>query len=110
MHWIFAHLIGDYILQNDWMAINKKNNSWICLLHVILYMIPFIFCNLLIWQLIIIAIEHFIQDRTNIVTWTMKIKGSEPFSKPPFAPWSIILMDNIYHILFIALIAKVNLI
>lgn len=25
MHWIFAHLIGDYLLQNDWMA---KGKNW----------------------------------------------------------------------------------
>ena len=24
MHWIYAHLIGDYILQNDWLAEGKK--------------------------------------------------------------------------------------
>lgn len=24
MHWIFAHLIGDYLIQNDWMALHKK--------------------------------------------------------------------------------------
>lgn len=29
MHWIFAHLIGDYIFQNDWMAMNKKVQAFI---------------------------------------------------------------------------------
>jgi hypothetical protein len=25
--WILAHLIGDYLLQNDWMAENKKKRK-----------------------------------------------------------------------------------
>ncbi len=34
MHWIYAHLIGDYLLQNDWMAKGKKQKSWICAIHI----------------------------------------------------------------------------
>ncbi len=41
MPWIFAHLIGDYLLQNDWMAARKKENSLVCLIHIVTYMLPF---------------------------------------------------------------------
>lgn len=105
MNLIIAHLIGDYIIQNDWMARGKKRSSFICLIHVTTYLIPFLFTDLLYWQIILIGIEHFLQDRTNIVYWTMKIKGSELFAKE-LAPWSIIITDNIYHILFIIWIAS----
>lgn len=106
MHWIYAHLIGDYLLQNDWMALNKKNNSRICAIHVLSYMIPFTFYGFEWWQLSLIGIQHFLQDRTNFVVWLMKAKGSEKFATGPCSPWSIIVTDNIIHILAIALIAS----
>lgn len=102
MHWIYAHLIGDYILQTDWMSQNKKTKTLPCVIHILTYLIPFLLTNIIWWKIILIGIEHFIQDRTNIVVDFMKLTGSEDFTKPPFAPWSIILVDNIFHILFIA--------
>jgi hypothetical protein len=106
LHWSLAHLIGDYLLQNDWMAINKKKSSWACLYHVLSYLAPFFFCNLELWQILAIGIQHFVQDRTNLIIWFMKIKGSEVFATGPCSPWSIIFTDNIVHILFIALITS----
>ena len=105
VNWIFAHLIGDYLIQNDWMAKEKKRSSLICAYHVLLYLVPFLFASLTWWQIALIGVQHFIQDRTNIVVWLMRLKGSENFTRPPFAPWSIILTDNILHVLFIAWIA-----
>lgn len=106
MHWIYAHLIGDYLLQNDWMALNKKQSSWHCLVHVVVYMVPFLFTGLLFWQIILIGVQHFLQDRTQFVVWLMKVKGSEKFGTGPCAPWSIIVTDNILHILFMAGVAS----
>jgi len=106
MHWIYAHLIGDYLLQNDWMAFGKKQKSWICAVHVAIYMLPFLFCNFAWWQLAIIAGQHFAQDRTGFVVWLMKVKGSEQFATGPCSPWSIIVTDNIIHILTIAVVAS----
>jgi hypothetical protein len=34
---IIGHLVGDFLLQNDWMAANKKKNSWVCLLHCLIW-------------------------------------------------------------------------
>ena len=104
MHWIYAHLIGDFLLQTDWMAQGKKQNSWICLVHVITYMVPFLLTDLVWWQLLCIAVQHFLQDRTDFVLWLMLRSGKEQFTQPPSAPWSIIVVDSIVHILFIALI------
>lgn len=106
MHWIYAHLIGDYLLQNDWMAFGKKQKSWICLVHVVIYMIPFLFCSFAWWQLATVAAQHFAQDRTGFVMWLMKTKGSEKFATGPCSPWSIIVTDNILHILTIGFIAQ----
>jgi hypothetical protein len=104
MHWIYAHLIGDYLLQNDWMAKGKNTNSWICTIHVVIYMLPFIFTELAWWKLLLIAVEHWLQDRTDFVLWTMRITGRHEFAAQPLAPWSIIVTDNIFHILWIAMV------
>lgn len=98
-----AHLIGDYLLQNDWMAQNKKKSTFHCLVHIITYMIPFLFLGFhLSWvQFILIAIQHFITDRTMIVYKFMLWKGQPIFASEPMYPWSVIVMDNILHIVWI---------
>jgi hypothetical protein len=107
MHWIFAHLIGDYLLQNDWMAKGKKGSSLVCLAHVATYMMPFLFIGAAWWQLLAIAAQHFAQDRTKVVNWFLNATGKADFAKPPMAPWSIIVVDNTFHVLFIAAILAI---
>ena len=102
MHWIYAHLIGDYIIQNDWMAQNKKNSHLHCVVHIITYMIPFLLCNMVWWQLLLIAIQHYAIDKTKFVGWFMGIKGSSIFRDGPLSPWSWVVVDNVLHILWIA--------
>lgn len=101
-----AHLIGDYLLQNDYLESGKKTSSSTCFVHVAAYMLPFLFCGFQWWQLVAIAIQHFIQDRTGFIVWFMKAKGSGEFATGPCSPWSIIVTDNIIHVLTIALIAS----
>lgn len=102
---IYAHLIGDYLIQTDWMAAGKKKAGWICLVHVLTYLIPFLFVGWTWQQLALVGIEHYIQDRTNIVSWFMRAKGSAKFMEPPLGPWSIIVTDNVLHILFMGWVA-----
>lgn len=104
MHWIYAHLIGDYILQNDFMALNKKKSWKHCAWHVLIYMFPFFLCDISWLAFSLIAIQHYIVDKTGFVKWFMEIKGSKEFANGILAPWSIIVMDNIIHILWIALV------
>ncbi len=33
---LFSHLVGDYLLQNEWLAINKRSSFWVLLLHACL--------------------------------------------------------------------------
>jgi hypothetical protein len=101
---ILAHCIGDYLLQNDWMAQNKKKSSLICAIHSFIYCIPFIFLNLSWYQLFLIFGQHHIQDRYNFVMWYMKKTGKINFSKPPFVPWSIFIIDNIFHLIWISIV------
>jgi len=107
---ILCHFAGDYLLQNDYQAKNKKAvgvfGLAVCSFHVLLYSIPFAFTGLLWWQVGLIFVQHLIQDRTRFVVWFMRVIGKREFLQPPFAPWSIILIDNLLHILWIAVVAK----
>ena len=104
MNWVLAHFIGDYLIQNDWMALNKKKSSWHCMIHAVTYMIPFCFCGLEWWQFELIGFQHFLQDRFDFVVWFMKRKGSGGFASGPCSPWSIIVTDNVLHICWIAFV------
>ena len=106
MHWIYAHLIGDYILQNDWMALHKKKSSFRCAVHIVFYMIPFLWCDISWIGMILIAIQHYAIDRSNFVGWFMKVKGQNEFATGICFPWSQIVMDNILHILWVAFIVE----
>ncbi|MGH6636111.1 MAG: hypothetical protein ACRED0_08240 [Gammaproteobacteria bacterium] len=86
------------------MVRGKKECSWICTVHVATYMIPLLFIGLSWWQLSLIAVEHWLQDRSRFVAWYMRAFGKSEFAKPPLAPWSFIMMDNVFHITWIAFI------
>jgi hypothetical protein len=104
---MIAHLIGDYLIQTDWMAANKKKSTVACMFHIITYMIPFMFCDIAAWQFYLIAAQHFLQDRWNFIPWLMKVKGSAKFMEPPLGPWSIIVTDNVVHIVWMYLVMEV---
>lgn len=105
---LLFHLIGDYLLQNDWMAQNKKKKGRLgflaCTVHCSLYSIPFLTIGTF-GQVSLIFITHFLIDRWYFVKFFMNIMGQKQFAQPPMAPWSIIAVDNTFHIAcnFIAL-------
>lgn len=109
---IIGHLVGDYLLQNDWMALNKKRDDDACVVHCWLWTASVVlFAGW--WDAnnaphtaaicFILFFTHYFQDRTQIILWWMKLKWKDQskFADPPMAPWSIILVDNIWHILTI---------
>ncbi len=99
---LILHLVGDYLLQNDWMAQNKKVLTWkgelACQAHCITYSLPFLFIGSP-WAVLAIYLTHYAIDRSKFVMWYMKNTGQSNFAKPPFAPWSIFAVDNTMHLL-----------
>lgn len=111
MDLLVGHLFGDYILQDDWMAEGKKRSSWICSYHCMLWSVSvWIFSGFQFpwWALLIAFSTHFVQDRWNLVQRWMKINGQEKFMKPPMGPWSIIVVDNVFHLLVLQMLGKVT--
>ena len=59
---IFCHLIGDYVLQTDFIAKTKGTNWYHLIVHCMLYCLPFFVIYGLTWQLLFIFITHMVID------------------------------------------------
>ena len=59
---ILCHLIGDYILQIDFIAKTKGSNWYHLFVHSALYCVPFILIYGLDWKIAILFISHMIID------------------------------------------------
>lgn len=97
---ICGHLVGDYLLQNDWMAAGKKRSDGICALHAGLWTVAVVAAAGW-WDPLAVGflfITHYWQDRTNAVAWWMDAVGQKGFRTGPCAPWSAIVVDNVWHI------------
>lgn len=98
---LVLHLVGDYLLQNDWMAQNKKKQGNLgllaCTVHCTLYSLPFLLIGTPL-QVAIIFITHFLIDLWFFVKWYMNLVGQKQFAQPPTAPWSIFFVDNTFHL------------
>lgn len=103
---IVGHLVGDYLLQNDWMALHKKSSSVRCAIHCAIWATSvcafagwFGATSIAVW--LVLFATHFAQDRTNVVVRWMDWVGQKQFRTGICAPWSSIVVDNVWHIVTI---------
>jgi len=59
---IFCHLIGDYVLQIDFIAKSKGSNLYHMFVHCMLYCVPFAYLYGIDWRLCVIFISHIVID------------------------------------------------
>ncbi len=103
---IIGHLVGDFLLQNDWMALNKKQNAGICAIHAAIWTLSVgLFTGWFFLQSdkasligLLLYITHFYQDKTNFITYWMDAIGQYRFRTGPLSPWSIVVVDQVWHI------------
>lgn len=138
---LIGHLVGDYIVQNDWMAANKVNalagkfpgevreieqgvyrtfgdeaeiESWCdrrvlsrrghlaCTVHCLLYTLAVWACSwwwMPWWGLAVVFGLHWPIDRFRLARWWMvNVSGQTAFATGPLSPWSIIIVDNVFHL------------
>ncbi|OGW10298.1 MAG: hypothetical protein A2W75_02715 [Nitrospinae bacterium RIFCSPLOWO2_12_39_15] len=106
MNELLAHLAGDYILQNDWMALGKYRSKGIALLHGIGYTIPFLFLTNDIFSLFIIGFTHSIIDHWKMANWIGQIRNWNFKTQDGFSAerpiwltvWIGIITDNTMHL------------
>lgn len=107
---LLGHLVGDYLLQTSWMAMNKAN-KWVPLLtHCFVYTLSVCLAifiaglSLPIAVVLIIFISHvFLDKRVFVVWWAKHIMGV----KQPEGNWLIIMADQVFHLLILGFIAHV---
>ena len=104
---LVGHLVGDYLAQNDWMALNKKKSTLHCAVHCSIWTACVVFFAWWpLWTAIPLFVTHFVQDRTNVIAWWMDFVGQKQFRIGACAPWSIIVVDNVWHIIAIWVVSK----
>ena len=116
MNWLLAHLVGDYLLQNDWMAQKKTQNWWPACLHALTYSIFFLLIAN-IFAVAVIFFTHLLIDRFRLIKYVLRLKEwrwktewgyittkeeSEEYQtdiKPPWMwVWLMIIADNTLHL------------
>ena len=101
MHWILAHFIGDFLFQNDWMQ-KKTTSNLHCTIHVVVYLVPFLVTGLPWWKIVLIGVQHFLQDRLGwAVVWQKFVRQTPPEKWPT----GRLIVDQVIHILFLYWIA-----
>lgn len=139
---LLGHLVGDYIIQNDWMAAWKTRRNateeemfrehlfllegqgradaiqclhWriafkgmlACTIHCALYTLSVsIFCYAWITPsaVALIFLAHWPVDRYRLAyLWMTRVSRQAHFARGIMAPWSVVVVDNTFHLLTIAL-------
>lgn len=103
---IIFHLVGDYLFQNDWMALNKTKSDLAAFIHAALYSALFLLIsNPYLWLVIIGT--HFLIDRYRLAVYWIKLVNwnwdSTNFGygadKPAWmSVWLMIIIDNVIHL------------
>ena len=77
---ILLHLVGDYVLQSDWMA-NEKTKRWLpALAHAVAYTVPFLLLTRSWEALAVIGLTHALIDRYRLARFVCWAKN---FLSPP---------------------------
>ena len=126
---LILHLLGDYVLQSDWMAQRKTKCSFAAYCHALVYSLPFL-CIASSVAFMVIFLTHFLIDRFRLARYvvylknflspkvTLEITNGKPSivtwwhswedckgtgyhkDTPPFlAVWLMIVADNTLHLL-----------
>ena|SRR3990167_83130 len=107
MNELLCHLIGDYFLQNDWMALTKYRSKWVAMLHGFFYSLPFWFITRSWTAILVIGLTHSIVDHWKMANWISQLKNwnwSTPDGFDADRPiwltvWLTIITDNSLHLL-----------
>ena len=62
IHLILCHLVGDYVLQCDFIAKTKGSNLYHLFVHCALYCLPFVLLYGIDWKIGILFASHIIID------------------------------------------------
>jgi hypothetical protein len=114
---ILAHLVGDYILQTDWMAAEKTKRWKAAIIHGLVYTIPYVFVTQSPLALLVIGGTHMVIDRYRLARYVIwfsnqigpkeyrysweeakKNAGYGPNKPAHISVWLLFIIDNTIHL------------
>ena len=98
---LIAHLIGDYCLQNQWMADNKTKAWFPAVVHVTIYtLVCFVLLTHSWAALAVIGGTHLLIDRFRLAGYWCRFYGvgAAPHVPPFLSVWLLIIVDNTIHL------------
>lgn len=115
---VFLHMVGDYVIQNDYMAQQKVKAHTPAFWHALTYTLLFLLATRSVPALLAIGVTHFIIDRWRLaryVVWFKNLFAPKQFRTPPWAVckdsygfppgapphiafWVMVICDNLLHI------------
>ncbi len=113
---ILCHLVGDYILQSDWMACNKTRKWWIASVHAVAYSLPFLLLhpspaalNVILWShafidrfrlaRYLVWLKNWIGPKGSNLSWVDCRETGYPPDRPEWLTvWLLIIADNVCHL------------
>jgi hypothetical protein len=88
-------MVGDYIIQSDWMASEKTKKNAAALAHVFTYALPFLFLTTSWKALAFIIGTHFIIDRWRLARYVCWVKN---FLAPRWLPLHLVFDPNTFNV------------
>lgn len=75
MNLLLGHLVGDFLLQNKWMAMNKGASHAKCFVHCLLYTVAVcVICHIPDWRWpLIVFLSHYPIDRWSLADKWLKL-------------------------------------
>ena len=105
MDQLICHLVGDYVLQTDWMAKKKTSSVAAAVVHSFFYALPFILITGWSWALFGIFATHINIDHYRLAGFVIRLKqwswkNDTPSSATPpdINLMLLIVIDNTMHL------------
>ena len=112
---MLAHLVGDWMIQTEYQALNKAKGHWCndalcahCIGYTLCFVPVFLLYSLNWWWLALIFGSHMFLDRRWPVIWWIRVvkrTSDETISK---LFWLVVAVDQIMHLLILVPIALFN--
>jgi type IV secretory pathway TrbD component len=115
---LVSHLVGDFLLQTSWQAVNKygglggSGEPRALFTHVLTYTLAFVPALIwlsgslgwgVLWVAALIAVPHLVQDDGRLIEWWIRhVKRSRDIAR---GDWLFTAIDQSFHVLALFAVA-----